>query len=290
MPLNDYKEALMERFYNLWQGMVECKELPLKWTSLMMDYLWWLGTCAGFKPDGFENENVAFFASWAANEFDNTFYPLAVEVINKFNRPGYPKGFHPVVEPYTKKGRVALCFALPSHLPIANLFEFYADKIVEVQKAIDQNLRQVVLPVAIPAYTDREPFLRELMKTLDDRQPFVAVNGEMGSVFNPQNLQGTYYIDKLIQYKKDWENELRNIVGIDSSSEEKRERLLTDEVNSNNAIINLARETIQAQFDQFSADLKALGITANFKVRQVEASSNNEPQKEGEKDEEIPNE
>lgn len=269
-----YYGVLMTRFYRAWMSAFKIEGVPESWGNYLFRQLWMVGLACAFKAD-LPGDPVLYFSTYSAVRYGGNDYPTLVQVINERNLPGYPPARKrlAVVSDYVPEGKVALVRAFPSQCPVFVLYDFYACKICEVQTSIDTNLEQVVLPVGIPTSGDKQYKTRSLTKAVEEHSAFYLFDDEESRLFAPTPMQGQYYIDKLIQYRKDWENEAKNLIGIDSSAEEKRERLLMDEVNANNAEINLQRQSIMLNLEAFSKDIKLLGFDVTFKSRIEEAQA-----------------
>ena len=277
---DSYRRIVFNRFFREWMALYEIEGISAQWTEYFFKTLWMSGQICAFKAE-VPGEPILWFAPFAGVDYGGNDYPLRVNVVNPRGLPGYPKGVKSVIDEDHPKGEVAILRALPTYEPVSSQFAYYAAKIGEVQGKIDQNANQVVLPTAIPTDTAKANKLSELTNAIRNNDPFFATNEENPTLFNVVSLQGTYYIDKLIQYRKDWENEAKNQLGIDSSAEEKRERLLLDEVNSNNVEIALLQETIKSRLDAFAADVKLLGFDISFKSRIEKPSSYMEAPEDG---------
>lgn len=80
------------------------------------------------------------------------------------------------------------------------------------------------------------------------------------------NTSAPYIIDKLYQYRISLENELLTYLGIDNNPIEKGERLLVDEINANNALINLSSKGYLDNLKDFFEQIKKqFGVTLTVK-------------------------
>jgi hypothetical protein len=84
--------------------------------------------------------------------------------------------------------------------------------------------------------------MENLYAQFDGNRPFIFGDkkqmGDMDSI-KAINTEAPIVFDKLQQYKKEIFNEALTFLGINNIMLEKAERLITDEANSNNELINL---------------------------------------------------
>ena len=119
---------------------------------------------------------------------------------------------------------------LPSYINVVD----YANKMNEVEKAIDLNISQQKFPYLIVSNNNTEFSMKALMDKVEKGEPVIYVDKKL-SLGDLQffNTGVPFVVDKLQQYKKDLEQEILNYFGL-SSTNDKRERMLVDELNLNN--------------------------------------------------------
>lgn len=130
-----------------------------------------------------------------------------------------------------------------SALPTKHHVLYYANKIYEIDKAIDKNLRQQKRPYIIATSKENELTMRNIIKDVREDKDEIFVDdkltagGRVGS--DVLNINVPYLLDKYQQQKKDLMDEFLTIMGLNntSSNNNKKERLLVDEVNVNNGEI-----------------------------------------------------
>lgn len=272
---NLYSEIVFNRLFSEWMTLYEFKGVSRDWSEYFFKTLWLSGQICAFKAD-IPGEPVLWFAPYAPVDYGPNDAAVTVNVVPIRGIPGYPKGARRVLDEDHPDGDVVILKALPSWRPVSQVFAFYANKIGEIQAKIDQNAQQVVLPTGVPTETSKSNQLAELEKAIGENRAFFAIHNDNPALFQVTPMQGNYFIDKLIQYRKDFENEAKNQLGIDSSGEEKRERLLLDEVNANNAEIGLLQDVIKTRLDAFAEDVKKLGFDITFEPRMEKPSANME--------------
>lgn len=130
----------------------------------------------------------------------------------------------------------------PDYMGILDLCSHYAEKMSLASSAINQNLWSTRLATVFFAETDAE---QQSVKKAYDRMtsgdPMVVVrknlrdeNGNLKyEIFN-RDVKNSYVISDLIADLRKIEAEFDTRVGIPNANTDKRERLITDEVNANN--------------------------------------------------------
>lgn len=127
-------------------------------------------------------------------------------------------------------------------LPTCGTMEMYAQRLAEIQRTMDVNLAGQKFPVAIVGSKEQQLSLENLYNQYNGNQPFIFGDKKFLDPENSLkviNTQSPYVIDKLTDYKKEIINEALTFLGVNNVSIEKKERLVTDEANSNNEVINL---------------------------------------------------
>lgn len=119
---------------------------------------------------------------------------------------------------------------IPSYINVID----YANKMNEVEKAIDLNISQQKFPYLIVSNNETSFSMKNLMDKVQKGEPVIYVDKKL-SLGDLQffNTGVPFIVDKLQQYKKDLEQEILNFFGL-SSTNDKRERMLVDELNLNN--------------------------------------------------------
>ena len=123
-------------------------------------------------------------------------------------------------------------------LGLATTIRDYSEKMFNVEKAINMNVRQQKFPYLVVTDTKNELTMKTLFKKIDEGDEFAIFGSKNISLdnINVMNLNTPYVVDKLNQYKYELEREILTDIGLNNTIE-KKERLLTDEINSNNDYI-----------------------------------------------------
>ena len=125
--------------------------------------------------------------------------------------------------------------AKPTRDYIAN----YAERMLEVEMCIRANINQQKFPWLINATEKTKKSLQLIFDKVENFEPFILANREiMGEApLEVLTMSTPYVADKLNSYKYELEREILSFLSLNNNFE-KKERLLTDEVNSNNDFIH----------------------------------------------------
>ena len=112
--------------------------------------------------------------------------------------------------------------------------EMYARRLYEIERTIDVNVKAQKTPLIVRATENQRLTMKNLYMQYDGNEPFIFgdKNLDMDAIkVIPTNAP--YVADKLNILKRQIWNEALTYLGIENSNTEKKERLVSDEVNSN---------------------------------------------------------
>lgn len=125
-------------------------------------------------------------------------------------------------------------------LPTSQTINLIAYRLYETERTIDTNLIAQKTPVLIEGDTKTILTLKNVYMQYSGNTPFIFGNKQfdISNKLNVLKTDAPYLIDKLTIHKHELWNEALTYLGIDNSNTDKKERLITDEVESNNDLIN----------------------------------------------------
>lgn len=123
--------------------------------------------------------------------------------------------------------------------PTRSSIELFAYRLYETERTIDTNLKSMKTPILLEGDKKTMLTLKNAYMQYDGNIPFIfgSKTFELGSKINALKTDAPYLIDKLELHKHEIWNECLTFLGIDNANTDKKERLITDEVESNNEII-----------------------------------------------------
>lgn len=199
--------------------------------------------CERGKVCFFEDELVGFMAL-PVNEYGN---------LNVYN---YPTG-HQIyaVNGYNKNRTIEDSVVIYNNylrLPTVLTLSLYAERLSKIQRTIDVNIGACKTPYIIVATENQRLALENAFNQIDENKPALFFTNEMNlDNIKALDLKTPYVSDKLTLLKHDVWNEAMTFLGIENSNTDKKERMITDEVNSNDGQIEASR------FNMLDARLEA---------------------------------
>lgn len=133
-------------------------------------------------------------------------------------------------------------------VPTASTLQLFAYRLYEAQRSCDVNVKASKTPVMVVCDDKQRLTMENLYSQYDGNQPFIFGDSEK---FNTDLLKAIrtdapFIADKLTDYKKEIWNEALSFLGVNNIMLEKKERLVSDEANSNNELINLNLQSFLA--------------------------------------------
>lgn len=131
----------------------------------------------------------------------------------------------------------------PLGKPTVDILSLYAYRLTEVERTIDVNIATQKTPYIIETTKDNEFTLKNMMKQIDEFKTTIyaaknVIPGQEGTIVH--DLKSEYIADKLMEYKHDLENDIYTMLGVGNANTDKKERMITDEVNANNDQITIS--------------------------------------------------
>lgn len=285
------------KYYGLFLNAYEFTNISKEQKHYLLKRMWSRGTCAAFiiegtKPevslnDVLQNKTPASlvlaeedkkgllcFVPYAAMTYNIDDFPSVITYVAKRGATFIPQ------TPKIVNKDCVIGFAHTSHQSVRAMVMYYIEKIVDVEQTIATNLFTHKLPRLIICSPEDRKRVDDIMKAIErgEHKLFLDVNDweAIKNVLDSGN--GSYIIDKLYQYKTNLENELLTFLGINNVAIQKAERLITDEANSNNELINDSSDCFLDSLKEFCEDIgKVLGYDIQVKAKSSPASNEELP-------------
>lgn len=152
--------------------------------------------------------------------------------------------------------------------PTASTLQLYCMRLTDVQRAIDTNVKMQKYPYLLTTDTNQKLSMENMYAEIDGNKPaiFLDKNFDMDRIRSIPT-EAPFVVDKLNQYKQQIFNEALTFLGINNLYE-KKERLITDETDQNNELINLNMESfLIPRQDACKRFNKRYGKNISVKVR-----------------------
>lgn len=154
-------------------------------------------------------------------------------------------------------------------VPTSVTIELFCQRLAEAEQTASINIKAQKTPVLIVVDENQRLMMENLYAQYDGNRPFIMGDKNQLSENTIRAIQtgAPYIADKIMDYKKQIWNEALTFLGINNLSNEKKERLITDEASSNNELINLNLQSMliprQEAAEQFN---KLFGLTGDKAV------------------------
>ena len=132
--------------------------------------------------------------------------------------------------------------------PTCGSMELFARRLAEADRTCDVNLKAQKTPVLVVVDEKQRALMENLYSQYDGNAPYIFGDKNQMSkdILKAINTEAPYVIDKVTDYKKEIWNEALTFLGVNNIIVDKKERLITDEANSNNELINLNLQAMLA--------------------------------------------
>jgi hypothetical protein len=154
----------------------------------------------------------------------------------------------------------------------------FASRLTEAERTIDTNIKAQKTPIIVRVDEKDRLTIKNLYKQYEGNEPFILG----GKSLNPEGLKvlktdAPFLADKLQKYKHEIWNEALTFFGINNANSDKRERLVTDEVNANNEVISINAESMLLTRVEACKQINEMyGLNVNVKIREFKEEKENE--------------
>lgn len=227
-------DILYNYFYNLYMNSQDAEGIDKETLEYRLKLFWEEGKAAVYQIPTINELAYAPFA--IAGGFNHNGVPVTVDLVDEF---GVGRKIIPYGHQQVNKD-VVLAYALKSHRPIKEVVIYQIQRIEAVRNAMNQNLHINMIPFLIKSLRN-DARLTNLFDNIFAGEEIVAVAPEeLDAIEDSLQLNAPYIIDKLQAYEKDLMNELLTFLGINNmGTQEKKERMITGEIESNNELISI---------------------------------------------------
>lgn len=158
-------------------------------------------------------------------------------------------------------------------IPTESTLLLYAYRLYQADRTCDVNIGAMRTPVLILVPDNQKLAMENLYVQYEGNRPVIF--GDKDSL-SPDSIRSIktdapFISDKIMDYKKKIWNEALTFLGINNIQEDKKERLITDEANQNNEVINLNLQSYleprQEACRQFNEKFRLTGTDKEIKVQ-----------------------
>lgn len=217
-------------------SVFEWKNLPLSIDKNFLERtLFERGKLAFFIDENMPNEKV---------EYEGQMICLPVAMSYKLDVYGVPLSRRA----YSVNGYQQVLDDIPNVIVYDNVLKMsmeeiictYAERLASVERIIDVNINHTRHPYIIATSEKQKEELEAIMNDIFSNKELLITSEEVSQHLMTKvevfKLDAPFVVDKLMDYKNTLMNEVLTIIGIGNSSQDKRERLLTDEMQNANVL------------------------------------------------------
>lgn len=186
---------------------------------------------------------------------------------------GLKSGLTPKQQEQMKNWECILVMNNWDRTPTAGSMELFAYRLYEAQRTCDINIIAQKTPVMVIVDEKQRLMMENLYNQYNGNQPFIFGDKDQLSdnMLRTINTNAPFVADKITDYKKEIWNDALTFLGVNNIIVDKKERLVTDEANSNNELINLNLQSFlaprQEACKQFNEKFGLTGTDKEISVR-----------------------
>lgn len=128
--------------------------------------------------------------------------------------------------------------------PTENIVQLYANKLYELDRTIDVNVKAQKTPILVKSSEQQKLTMLNMINQYDGNEPFLYVADTYsgsGSGIEVFETKAPFVCDKLEVLKHNILNDFLTAIGVENSNNDKKERLVSDEIGSNYGLIEVSR-------------------------------------------------
>lgn len=273
MDITEYNLATLNDYYNRLKRiclvMFEWENLPKSMNSRFLEYCFFEYGSAGAyynKKLGFVNSMVSWDGQVNQYMLPSRFRLYSVGNIWNESRRLF-------IEKNDKSLEEEAVFMMNNFdaLPTKPSIELFAHRLAKAEKTLDINLNALKTPLVLTTENEGQVLsLQNLWFKYDGNSPIIIGNGKLINADSIKAIKtdAPVLLDQISKYKEKIWNEALQFFGINSIDSDKKERLIIDEVNSNNEVTNLNLQTYLSQRQEACRQLNEfIGLEGDKQIK-----------------------
>lgn len=252
----------MDKFRAIYFAKFDIEELNDQMSNFLKLQLWSKGRILAFIleeskiPDFLKDkenneEQILILTPFSSSYFNIYNYPTKLNAIALKGATFIP------TKTMTNMVDCVVGFAHEFKCSIVNLIKKYVDELVEIEITLNINTFAHRLPRLVVTTPDNEERVAQIMNKIEEGEGCLFLSADdWEAIKNVLEGGANYIIDKLYNYKECIENEVLTILGINNVNYEKKERLITDEVNANNHLIKSYAKNFKKPIEDFCKNVE----------------------------------
>lgn len=240
---NDTYIDYLERMKKICLSMFEWENLPQSMNARFLEMCLFYNGQAALLYD----ENYGYINTMASDGGYINIYGLPTEVMCYSYRFNQRRQLYMVDTGQEKSEECILVMNNYERVPTATTINLFAYRLAEAQRTADVNIKAQRTPILITTDQKQSFTLKKMYEEYDGNTPAIFADKNL---ITPDSLKALktdapFIAQNIMDYKREIWNEFLTFMGISNLSE-KRERLVSDEVDSNNELVNLNLQALLA--------------------------------------------
>lgn len=255
------EDLLLDEFLNLAINRFSWSNLPKGLTSERLEEML---ICHGTLGAFMENEMIVILPLFGTNKV-NIYNEHTDFNLFGFNGSTYTKNVDEIVK--LKNNQLGS--------EDLSTLQLYAKKIDDIEQTQDVNLFQQCIPKIIGTSKDGILTAKNIVKQIKEFKfvVFTKSKGIENQLKKEDVLDNTapFILDKLSDYENFYRNKVLTFLGINNANTDKKERLITNEVDANNEYIKINLDLMYDMRKRFCDEVNAkFGVNIKVEKRKVE--------------------
>lgn len=193
-------------------------------------------------------------------------------LLNNYDEPVSYKAYSTIYNKEFKKEDCVLIRNNYLERSTDNSVILFAMRLTEAERTIDVNIKAQKTPVLVRCDEKDRLTVINLYKQYEGNEPFILGAKSLNiDGLKVLKTDAPFVADKIQIYKHELWNEALTFFGVNNANSDKKERLITDEVNANNEVISINAEAmLLTRQEACKAINKMYGLNVSVKMRCVE--------------------
>ena len=183
----------------------------------------------------------------------------------------------PIQKIFTEGVDGVIGFYTNEKISVAKYLDYYVTKIIEIDNAIDYNREQLKVPWVLRNSTKNKNLIDSIETAMKQDKHFIGSNLNADEMSNISlELKTEYLIDKYQIQREKYEAKIKSLLGVNNVNFEKKERLITGEVEANNEEINAFKSSHDKNVQAFCDECNSvLDTNLQFNIDTVSIMEDN---------------